>query len=118
MPNRIRPVRAVAGALLLALAATASAADAPAAGSNPLFRDRFTADPAPLVVGDRLYLYVGHDEARGEEMFNMREWRVYSTTDMKQWTDHGPIMRATDFKWAKADAWASQVIEKDGRFWF
>jgi arabinoxylan arabinofuranohydrolase len=27
-------------------------------------------------------------------------------------------MKATDFKWAKADAWASQVIEKDGKFWF
>jgi arabinoxylan arabinofuranohydrolase len=87
-------------------------------GANPLIRDKFTADPAPLVVGDRLYLYVGHDEAQRDEMFNMREWLVYSTTDMKTWTDHGPIMKVADFKWAKADAWASQAIEKDGRFWF
>ena len=99
-------------------AALGVAAGEPAPGSNPLFRDRFTADPAPLVVGDRLYLYVGHDQARGEEMFNMREWLVYSTTDMKQWTAHGPVMKFSDFKWAKADAWASQAIEKDGRFWF
>lgn len=41
----------------------AAAAQADAPGSNPLIRDKFTADPAPLVVGDRLYLYVGHDEA-------------------------------------------------------
>ncbi|MGY2735104.1 dipeptidyl aminopeptidase/acylaminoacyl peptidase [Sphingomonas sp. UYP23] len=36
-----------------------------APGSNPLFRDKFTADPAPLVVGDALYLYVdvsGHQK--------------------------------------------------------
>ena len=45
----------------------------------------------------------------------MREWLVYSTTDMAHWTDHGPIMKATDFKWAKADAWASQAIEKNGQ---
>jgi beta-xylosidase len=51
-------------------------------------------------------------------MFNMREWLAYSTTDMRTWTDHGPIMRVADFKWAKQDAWASQMIEKDGRFWF
>jgi arabinoxylan arabinofuranohydrolase len=51
-------------------------------------------------------------------MFNMREWLVYSTKDMKRWTDHGPIMRATDFKWAKKDAWASQAIQKNGKFWF
>src|SRR6188768_3442479 len=90
----------------------------PEPGSNPIIRDKFTADPAPLVVGDRLYLYTGHDEAQRDEMFNMREWLAYSTTDMRTWTDHGPIMGVADFKWAKQDAWASQMIEKDGRFWF
>lgn len=88
-----------------------------APGSNPIIRDTFTADPAPLVVGNRLYLYVGHDEARGDEMFNMREWLVYSTSDMKRWTKHGPIMNVKDFKWSKQDAWASQVIRKNGRYW-
>ncbi|WP_241491951.1 glycoside hydrolase family 43 protein [Sphingomonas endophytica] len=98
------------------LTATGSVAQRP--GSNPIIRDTFTADPAPLVVGDRLYLYVGHDEAQRDEMFNMKEWLVYSTTDLKHWTDHGAIMRVADFRWAKADAWASQVIEKNGKFWF
>jgi hypothetical protein len=88
------------------------------AGTNPIIRDKFTADPAPLVVGDTLYLYVGHDEAVRDQMFNMREWLVYSTRDMKTWTEHGPIMNVKDFKWAKADAWASQAIEKNGKFYF
>lgn len=85
---------------------------------NPLIRDRHTADPAPLVVGDTLYLYVGHDEARGDQMFNITEWLAYSTKDMRTWTYHGPIMSPTDFDWVSRDAWASQVHEKDGRFWF
>lgn len=91
---------------------------APRAATNPLFTDRHTADPAPLVVGDTLYLYVGHDMARGDEMFNITEWLVYSTTDMATWTAHGPIMKPTDFKWASRDAWAAEAIEKDGRFYF
>lgn len=95
---------------------SAAARDVSAPGSNPLFRDKFTADPAPLVVGDTLYLYVDHDEAQRDEMFNMREWLVYSTTDMKTWTEHPPIMKVTDFKWAKKDAWAPQVIQKNGKF--
>lgn len=98
---------------LFAMTATALAQDAP--GSNPIIRDKFTADPAPMVDGNRLYLYVGHDEAQRDEMFNMREWLVYSTTDMKHWTDHGPIMNVADFKWAKKDAWASQAIKKKDR---
>ena len=85
---------------------------------NPLIRDRHTADPAPLVVGDTLYLYTGHDEARGDQMFNITEWLAYSTKDMRNWTAHGPIMQPTDFGWAARDAWASQVHEKDGRYWF
>lgn len=97
--------------------ASASSVASAISGNNPLFRDKFTADPAPLVVGDRLYLYTGHDEATRDQMFNMREWLVYSTTDMRNWTDHGPIMRVSDFKWAKADAWASQAIQKNGKFW-
>lgn len=78
----------------------------------------FTADPAPLVVGDTLYVYVGHDEAKDGEMFNMKEWLCYSTEDLKQWTAHGPIMKPTDFKWAVSDAWAAQVVEKGGKFFF
>ncbi len=37
---------------------------------------------------------------------------------MKHWADHGPIMRVSDFKWAKKAAWASQTIKKNGKYWF
>lgn len=109
---------AIGLSLALASASPCAAAGEISAGSNPLFRDKFTADPAPLVVGERLFLYVGHDEAQRDEMFNMREWLVYSTTDMKHWTSYPPIMKATDFKWAQKDAWASQAIQKNGKFYF
>lgn len=111
-------IRWGAFASLGAVATLAPAQDRSAPGSNPIIRDKFTADPAPLVVGDRLYLYVGHDQAERDQMFNMREWLVYSTTDMRHWTDHGAIMKVADFKWAKADAWASQAIFKNGKYWF
>jgi hypothetical protein len=88
------------------------------AGDNPIFRNIFTADPSPLVVGDTLYLYSGHDEAGEGELFNIAEWVAYSTTDMQHWTFHGPVMKPTDFAWAVRDAWASQAIKKNGKFWF
>lgn len=89
-----------------------------APGSNPIVRDVYTADPAPLTVGDRLYLYAGHDEAKGKQGYTMNEWLAYSTTDMKHWTNHGAIMRPTDFKWAAGEAWASQMVHKNGKFYF
>lgn len=87
-------------------------------GENPIFRNIFTADPAPLIHNDTLYVYAGHDEAGEGQMFNITEWVVYSTTDMKDWTYHGPVMKPTDFDWAVRDAWASQVIQKEDKFWF
>ncbi|HBF33739.1 TPA: hypothetical protein DDW35_04175 [Candidatus Sumerlaeota bacterium] len=88
------------------------------AETNPLFRDAFTADPAPMVYKDTVYLYVGHDEANDKEMFNMKDWLCYSSKDMQTWTAHGTMMKPTDFKWAVKDAWAAQVVEKGGKFYF
>lgn len=92
---------------------------------NPLITDKFTADPAPMVHDGTLYLYVGHDEyyegqdtASGGREFNITEWLCYSTTDMQTWTDHGSILKPTDFSWAVGEAWASQMMEKDGKFYF
>lgn len=90
-----------------------------AVGSNPIFRDQFTADPAPLVVGDTVYVYVGQDNARGKEMFTMPAWLCYSSKDLKTWTAHGEVLRPTTFAWGERNsAWASQVVHRDGKFFF
>lgn len=92
---------------------------------NPLIKDKFTADPAPMVYNGKLYLYVGHDEyyegqdgASGGKEFNITEWLCYSTSDMQTWTDHGSVLKPTDFTWGVGEAWASQVVEKDGKFYY
>jgi beta-xylosidase len=103
---------------IAACTGTSGPVDEPAApGSNPLFSEMFTADPAPMVHDGRVYLYTGHDEAGPDQMFNITEWLVFSSDDMRNWTAHGPVMKPTDFAWATRDAWASEVEEKDGRFY-
>jgi arabinoxylan arabinofuranohydrolase len=103
--------------LLFPLPLQAAAQPGHAPGANPIIRDKFIADPAPLVVGNTLYLYVDHDEAKDGEMFNMNEWLVYSTTDMKHWQSYPAILKISDLKWATKDAWAPQAIEKNGKFY-
>jgi len=52
--------------------------------ANPIITDVFTADPAPVVIGDTVYLYVGQDEARNEkEGYVMNRWLCFSSKDMK-----------------------------------
>jgi len=89
------------------------------AGQNPLFTDVYTADPAALVVGKTVYMYVGHDAAPAGGWFTMPEWLCYSSTDMKNWTAHGPVLAAKDFVSANSNsAWAAQVVEKSGKYYF
>ncbi len=88
----------------------------PATAQNPIIQTIYTADPAPMVWNDRLYLYTTHD-ADASTWFTMDDWRAYSTNDMVNWTDHGMILSYTDFEWAKGDAWAAQCIERNGKFY-
>src|SRR6187551_3512266 len=87
---------------------------------NPIIKDIFTADPSPLVHKGTLYLYTGHDVATEQDTnYKMADWRVYSTTDMATWKDHGAPLSPSTFSWATGDAYAAQCIERKGKFyWF
>ena len=94
-----------------------------AVAQNPIICDRYTPDPAPYVHGDTLYLFVDHDENETlNGYFTMKDWLLYSTVDMVNWTYRGtPLTSATFSAWAKQDndCWASQCIEHNGKwYWY
>lgn len=86
---------------------------------NPVIRYKFSADPAAMVHKNTFYLYAGHDQCPApQNRYVMNEWLVFSTKDMKTWTEHPVPLRIKDFAWARGDAWASQVIERNGKFYW
>lgn len=89
----------------------------PALADNPIVQTNYTADPAPMAYGDTLYVYTGHDED-GATYFEMLEWRVYSTTDMVNWTDRGSPLSYKTFSWSGGKAWAAQTIYRNGKFYW
>jgi arabinoxylan arabinofuranohydrolase len=89
---------------------------------NPIIQTKYTADPAPMVYHDTVFLYTSHDEddAFGFKMLN---WLLYTSTDMVNWTDHGVIAGVNEpnktFIWADGhSAWAPQCIARNGKFYF
>ena len=87
--------------------------------NNPIITDKYTADAAALVYNDKVYLYAGHDQAPDNvEGYRMHEWLVYTSEDMVNWQEHPVPLKPTDFAWASGSAWASQVIERNGKFYF
>ena len=91
---------------------------AAAVADNPIVQTSYTADPAPMVHDGRLYVYTSHDEdVTVNNFFTMNDWRVYSTVDMVNWTDHGSPAGYKTFSWGTGDAWAIQVVVKSGKFY-
>ena len=108
LQNRKRAVTAIAAVMTLMSSLSAQ---------NPIVQTCFTTDPAPMVHGDRIYIYTGHDEDNAD-FFWMQEWRVYSSADMVNWTDHGSPLALESFSWADDRAWAPQCIERNGKFYW
>lgn len=85
---------------------------------RPIVQTKYTADPAPMVHNDTVFLYTSHDEddAMG---FKMQDWLLYTSTDMVNWTGHGAVASLKDFSWVPYDngAWAVQCVERNGKFY-
>lgn len=74
-------------------------------------------DPSVLVDGDTVYLYVGHDVAKAES-YNIPEYCVYSTKDLKNWTYHGSVLNMKDVPWTNnTAAWAGQVMKYNNKYY-
>lgn len=91
-------------------------------GPNPFITHMYTADPSGHVWADgRLYVYASHDidPPRGCDL--MDQYHVFSSADLRHWTDHGEILRASQVPWGRPEGgfmWAPDCACKDGKYYF
>ena len=100
------------------LLAAALGASAMAWAQMPIVQSKYTADPAPIVRNDTIYLYTSHDEDNATG-FLMKDWLLWTSTDMVNWQARGAVASLKDFKWYDGDngAWAIQVVERNGKWY-
>lgn len=92
-----------------------------ALAQNPLIRDQFTADPTARVFEGRVYVYPSHDVQCGTEWFCMKDYHVFSSENLVDWTDHGVIVDQEKVAWvdaSKNSMWAPDCYFKDGKYYF
>lgn len=122
-------IAGVAGTILLAACYLASSQQSKPlvvhGAGNPILSDGsyYSADPAPIVVGDTLYVFAGRDEAPADvNDFVMNEWELFSTSSVasKNWLIRPDFLRPeTVFSWSKrGHAYAGQIVRgPDKRFY-
>jgi Glycosyl hydrolases family 43 len=92
---------------------------------NPILGDGsyYSADPAPIVVGNTLYIIAGHDEAPpGVNDFIMNDWQIFATRNVAShvWQHYAGIVSPESvFSWAAhGHAYAAQINQgPDKRFY-
>ena len=66
----------------------------PLHAANPIMPG---ADPHALVLGDTVWIYPTWSPGRGERFF------AFSSTDLRNWQRHGPVLDFKDVAWIKDD---------------
>ncbi|MBN2698839.1 MAG: family 43 glycosylhydrolase [Bacteroidales bacterium] len=86
----------------------------------PLVSHRFLADPGSLVYNGRVYLYCSNDDENPpteDGGYQMKSIVCVSSSDMKNWTDHGIVFQVPrDASWA-GNSWAPSAVERNGKIY-
>ncbi|HVZ86498.1 MAG TPA: glycoside hydrolase family 43 protein [Polyangia bacterium] len=86
-----------------------------ASADYPVMSHRYLADPGSLVYNGQVYLYNSNDDDNAVGGgYTMHSAVCVSSSDMKNWTDHGVVFQVpADASWAQ-NSWAPQPIQRDG----
>ena len=87
---------------------------------NPLISHIFAADPSAHVwPGDtnKLWLYTSHDVPGTNHHATMSDYHVFSTSDMKNWTDYGQVLSIDNVDWGISYAWACDACFRHGKYY-
>lgn len=84
--------------------------------NNPVL-DGLYADPDIAVFNGRYYIYPTTDGFNG---WSGTYFKVFSSDDLINWTDHGKILdvASDDVPWATGSAWAPCIAENNGKYYF
>ncbi|MGC4861038.1 AbfB domain-containing protein [Micromonospora sp. DT41] len=88
----------------------------PAQAANPIV-PRFAGDPSMLVANNRVYIYATDDQGNSGTYWDSNAWRVYSSSNLVDWTDHGAPFSVSGFSWATQYAWAPSAVQRNGYYY-
>ena len=86
---------------------------------NPIIKNQGVSDPHIRVFNDTIFLYSGHDSHPTDKIWKMKDWRIFSSTDLLNWTIKDSISPKENYMDdASEDCWASDAISRNGKYYF
>lgn len=86
---------------------------------NPILKGMGVSDPHIRVFNDTIYLYSGHDASPDDKTWVMKDWRVFSTTNLLDWKLRDTISPKENYMDNNStDCWASDASTRNGKYYF
>ncbi len=86
---------------------------------NPIIGDIGISDPHVHVFNDTIYLYSGNDSHPDDKTWVMRNWRVFSTTNLIDWCLRETISPKDNYMNDEStDCWAGDAAQRNGKYYF
>ena len=86
---------------------------------NPLIKGIGMSDPHIRVFNDTIYLFTGHDSHPDDKTWVMRDWRVFSSTDLINWKLATTISPKYNYMPdSTTDCWAGDAATRNGKYYF
>ena len=84
-----------------------------------IFPEHGLTDPHVMIVDDRLYMGMGHDQSWDVEFdWTMDRWEIWSTGDLKSWKKETVIHPNDTYFGPDANCWAGDFAQKDGKYYW
>ena len=88
-------------------------------GENPVIRGIGMSDPHVRVFKDTIYLFSGHDDSPEDKTWVMKDWYVFSTTDLIHWKQETTISPKDNYMGeGSTDCWAGDAATRNGKYFF
>jgi beta-xylosidase len=90
---------------------------------NPILQKKdagfiYAADPAAEVFNDTVYVYCSRDVEGAVSYKTMQDYAILESSDMKNWVNHGVVLKPREYDWAQGQMNAPDVAYKDGWYYF
>lgn len=90
-----------------------------ASAQNPIVKDIGMSDPHVRVFNDTIFLFSGHDSHPDDKTWVMRDWRVFSTTNLRDWKQVATISPKDNYMDDNStDCWAADAATRNGNYYF
>lgn len=86
---------------------------------NPITKEKGVSDPHIRVFNDTIYLFSGHDSSPEDKLWDMKDWRVFSSTNLLDWKHIQTIFPKDNYMNDNSiDCWAGDAAKRNGQYYF